>query len=53
MVNDLAGDEQFAWLSSHAQRILAVPLQRQEQVLGACSSSTSKAENSIPSTASC
>ena len=34
LVNDLAGDEQFSWLSSHAQRILAVPLQRQEQVLG-------------------
>jgi len=34
LVNQLAGDKQFHWLAGHARQLLAVPLQRQEQVLG-------------------
>ena len=34
LINDLAGDAQYAWLASHAQRLLAVPLQREDEVLG-------------------
>ena len=33
-VNDLARSPQWAWLAPHARQLLAVPLQRQEQVLG-------------------
>jgi putative nucleotidyltransferase with HDIG domain len=32
--NDLRSDKQFAWLADDARRLLAVPLQRGEQVLG-------------------
>ncbi len=34
LVNDLRGDKTFSWLADHARQLLAVPLQRQEQVLG-------------------
>jgi putative nucleotidyltransferase with HDIG domain len=34
LINDLRADKQFSWLSDDAQRLLAVPLQRGEQVLG-------------------
>lgn len=34
LINDLKSDENFAWLAKHARQLLAVPLQRQEQVLG-------------------
>ena len=34
LINDLKADRDFAWLARHARQLLAVPLQRQEQVLG-------------------
>ncbi len=34
LVNDLKSDRKLAWLSEHAKQLLAVPLQRQDQVLG-------------------
>ncbi|MGA2581736.1 MAG: HD-GYP domain-containing protein [Tepidisphaeraceae bacterium] len=34
LLNQLAQDKNFAWLSEHARQILAVPLLRQDQVLG-------------------
>ncbi|HEX8339351.1 MAG TPA: HD domain-containing phosphohydrolase [Tepidisphaeraceae bacterium] len=34
LVNDLSADGDFAWIAQHAQRLLAVPLQRDSQVLG-------------------
>jgi putative nucleotidyltransferase with HDIG domain len=34
LINDLSADKTFAWLAEHARQLLAVPLQRQEQVLG-------------------
>jgi HD-GYP domain-containing protein (c-di-GMP phosphodiesterase class II) len=34
LLNDLSKDKNFAWLGEHARQLLAVPLQRQEQVLG-------------------
>lgn len=34
LVNDLAADEHFAWLAGSVNRLLAVPLLRQDQVLG-------------------
>lgn len=34
LVNLLESDKTLAWLADHATRLLAVPLQRQEQVLG-------------------
>jgi putative nucleotidyltransferase with HDIG domain len=34
LINDLSRDPQYAWIASHAQRLLAVPLQREDQVLG-------------------
>ncbi|HXE53730.1 MAG TPA: HD domain-containing phosphohydrolase [Tepidisphaeraceae bacterium] len=34
LVNDLKSDRQLFWLADHCRQILAVPLQRQEQVLG-------------------
>ena len=34
LVNDLSADDSFSWLRPYASRLLAVPLQRQEQVLG-------------------
>jgi putative nucleotidyltransferase with HDIG domain len=34
LINDLRGDKIFGWLGEDAQRLLAVPLQRGEQVLG-------------------
>jgi putative nucleotidyltransferase with HDIG domain len=34
LINDLASDKTFAWMGEHAKQLLAVPLQRQEQVLG-------------------
>jgi putative nucleotidyltransferase with HDIG domain len=34
LINDLRNDKQFSWLSDDAQRLLAVPLQRGEQILG-------------------
>jgi putative nucleotidyltransferase with HDIG domain len=34
LINDLRLDKQFNWLSEDAHRLLAVPLQRGEQVLG-------------------
>ncbi len=34
LVNDLGKDKTFHWLGQHAHQLLAVPLQRQEEVLG-------------------
>jgi HD-GYP domain-containing protein (c-di-GMP phosphodiesterase class II) len=34
LINRLANDSKFGWLGEHAQRLLAVPLQRGEEVLG-------------------
>ena len=34
LVNHLAKDKTFAWLGEHARQLIAVPLQRQDQVLG-------------------
>src|SRR5688500_8943944 len=34
LVNDLAHDKNFAWLGEYAKQLIAVPLQRQDQVLG-------------------
>ena len=34
LINDLRNDKHFSWLTEDAQRLLAVPLQRGEQVLG-------------------
>ncbi len=34
LINDLSTNETFGWLHQHAKRMLAVPLQREEQVLG-------------------
>jgi HD-GYP domain-containing protein (c-di-GMP phosphodiesterase class II) len=34
LINDLRVDPAFAWLAGHARQLLAVPLQRQDQVLG-------------------
>jgi HD-GYP domain-containing protein (c-di-GMP phosphodiesterase class II) len=34
LVNDLYTDKAFGWLGDHARRLLAVPLQRGDQVLG-------------------
>jgi putative nucleotidyltransferase with HDIG domain len=34
LINNLAGDRTFAWLADHAKQLIAVPLQRQDQVLG-------------------
>lgn len=34
LINHLAGDRNFFWLANHARQLLAVPLQRQEHVLG-------------------
>ena len=34
LVNDLANHKTFQWLAEHATQMLAVPLQRQDQVLG-------------------
>jgi HD-GYP domain-containing protein (c-di-GMP phosphodiesterase class II) len=33
-VNSLAGDATFGWLADHAKQLIAVPLQRQDEVLG-------------------
>jgi HD-GYP domain-containing protein (c-di-GMP phosphodiesterase class II) len=35
LVNHLFKDKTFGWLAEHAQQLLAVPLQRQDQILGA------------------
>jgi putative nucleotidyltransferase with HDIG domain len=34
LINHLAKDKTFGWLHEHAQQLLAVPLMRQEQLLG-------------------
>ncbi|MGH7213859.1 MAG: HD domain-containing phosphohydrolase [Tepidisphaeraceae bacterium] len=34
LINDVARDKNFNWLAGYAKQLLAVPLQRQEQVLG-------------------
>ena len=34
LINELAKDRTFGWLSEHARQLIAVPLQRQDQVLG-------------------
>src|SRR2546428_1479019 len=34
LINDLSADRTFNWLGEHARQLLAVPLQRQDQVLG-------------------
>jgi len=34
LINDLAADKSLAWMGEYATQLLAVPLQRQEQVLG-------------------
>jgi putative nucleotidyltransferase with HDIG domain len=34
LVNNLAADKTFAWLGEYARQLIAVPLQRQDQVLG-------------------
>ncbi len=34
LVNDLHSDKTFSWLADYARQLIAVPLQRQDQVLG-------------------
>lgn len=34
VINDLSRDSTFSWIANHARALLAVPLQRDEQVLG-------------------
>jgi putative nucleotidyltransferase with HDIG domain len=34
LVNNLPGDKTFAWLGEYAKQIIAVPLQREDQILG-------------------
>jgi putative nucleotidyltransferase with HDIG domain len=34
LINRLSGDKNFGWLGEHAQQLLAVPLMRQDQLLG-------------------
>jgi putative nucleotidyltransferase with HDIG domain len=34
LINDLANDARFKWFSARARHLIAVPLQRQEEVLG-------------------
>ena len=34
LINELASDKEFDWLSEHARQMMAVPLQRHDQVLG-------------------
>lgn len=34
LINDLHRDKHFSWLGEYAKQLIAVPLQRQEQVLG-------------------
>ena len=34
LINDLKADKNYKWLGEHAQQLLAVPLQRREQILG-------------------
>jgi HD-GYP domain-containing protein (c-di-GMP phosphodiesterase class II) len=34
LINDLAGDKDFNWLAKHTGRLMAVPLQREDIVLG-------------------
>jgi len=34
LINDLSKDKNLAWLSDHARCLLAIPLQRQDKVLG-------------------
>jgi len=34
LINNLAGDKSFGWLADHAKQLIAVPLQRQDEVLG-------------------
>src|SRR5205823_11789221 len=34
LINDLANDKTFSWLGECAKQLIAVPLQRQDQVLG-------------------
>jgi HD-GYP domain-containing protein (c-di-GMP phosphodiesterase class II) len=34
LVNNLAADKTFSWMAEYAKQIIAVPLQRQEEVLG-------------------
>ncbi|MGA2229960.1 MAG: HD domain-containing phosphohydrolase [Tepidisphaeraceae bacterium] len=34
LINDLNKEPQFAWLKGHVSKILAVPMQRQDEVLG-------------------
>ncbi len=34
LINDLKADKSYKWLADHAQQLLAVPLQRRDQILG-------------------
>ena len=34
LITDLAADKQFRWLADYAKQLIAVPLQRQDEVLG-------------------
>lgn len=34
IINDLKNDKNYKWLGEHAQQLLAVPLQRRDQILG-------------------
>ena len=34
LITNVPGDKRFGWMAAHAQQLIAVPLQRQEQVLG-------------------
>jgi HD-GYP domain-containing protein (c-di-GMP phosphodiesterase class II) len=34
LINDLKSDKNYKWLGEHAQQLLAVPLQRRDQILG-------------------
>ncbi|MGN6627791.1 MAG: HD-GYP domain-containing protein, partial [Tepidisphaeraceae bacterium] len=49
LINDLPRNEEFAWMAAFADSILAIPLQREEQVLGCifCVNKTGGEFNSI------
>ncbi len=34
LINNLAADKNFSWMAEYARQVIAVPLQRQDQVLG-------------------
>ena len=34
LIGDVGADKRFSWLAGHAKQVLAVPLQRQDTILG-------------------